>query len=130
MLQDPRFADSESRKANCPELVAIFDEVFRSRDRDEWIEILLDHGLMFCPVQTLEEVSSDPQALINRYLIPFEHPLLGNILVPGYPVHFSACRAGIRSPSPALGENTDLILRELGYTEQQIQEMKREGVTR
>jgi len=50
------------------------------------------------------------------------------VTIPGYPVHFSANRAGTRSFAPTLGEHTDLVMHQIGYTDQKIQELKKEGV--
>ena len=128
LINDPRFADSACRIANCPELVAIFDEVFLTETRDEWMEKLAERKLMYSPVQTIEEVVSDPQALINDYIVNFEHPYIGQVKIPGYPAHFSANQAGIRTPAPGPGEHTDIIMQDLGYTDQEIESLKKEGI--
>ena len=128
LVDDPRFADDERRLENCAELVTIFDKVFTTRTRDEWVEILLAKGLMFVKVQDVVEIQNDPQALINRYIIDFEDPRLGKVKVPGYPIHFSANRAGIQSFAPTIGEHTDLIMGQMGYTDQEIKKLRGEGV--
>jgi crotonobetainyl-CoA:carnitine CoA-transferase CaiB-like acyl-CoA transferase len=130
ILDDPRFADDESRKTNCVELVAIFDQVFAQKTRDEWMAIFLAQGLMFCSIQKYSEIASDPQALINNYMVPFEHSKLGSLMVPGYPVHFSANQAGMRKPSPDIGEDTDQVLKECGYSEDEIAALKKAGVVK
>lgn len=121
---DPRFLTLEDRRAHCAELVAIFDGVFQTRPRQEWLDILLSHGLMFAPVQHLQEVFEDPQAVINGYVVDFPHPAFGNMKIPGYPAHFSAARAGIQKPAPNLGQHTDEVMQDLGFSEKQIQELK------
>ena len=128
LLTDPRFADNAGRKTHCAELVAIFDKVFATQTRDEWIEILLEEKLMVCPVLNINEIRTDPQALVNDYVVDFKDRLLGEAKIPGYPVHFSANRAGTRSFAPTLGEHTDLVMQQMGYTDQEIQELKKEGV--
>ena len=128
LLTDPRFADNAGRKAHCAELVAIFDRVFATKTRDEWLEILLGRKLMFCPVQSIDEIRTDPQALLNDYVVDFKDSLLGEVKIPGYPVYFSASKAGTRSFAPALGEHTDLVMERMGYSDQEIQELKKEGV--
>jgi len=128
LLKDPRFANDELRLENCAELVTLFDKVFASKTRDEWVEILQTKGLMFVKVQDITEIQDDPQALINRYIVDFEDPRFGKVKVPGYPIHFSANRAGLRSLAPALGEHTDLIMQQAGYTEQEIKKLREEGV--
>jgi crotonobetainyl-CoA:carnitine CoA-transferase CaiB-like acyl-CoA transferase len=80
---------------------------------------------MFCSVQQIREVPDDPQALENDYLVPFLHPVQGPITIPGYPVQFSKCQAGTRSAAPRLGEHTDLVLRNLGYSEHEIVKLKK-----
>jgi crotonobetainyl-CoA:carnitine CoA-transferase CaiB-like acyl-CoA transferase len=128
LLHDPRFADEEHRLENCAELVRIFDKVFATKRRDEWVEILQAKGLMFVKVQEAIEIQDDSQALINQYIVEFEDPRLGKVKVPGYPIHFSANRVGIQSAAPAMGEHTDLIMQRAGYTEQEIKKLKGEGV--
>ncbi len=128
LLTDPRFKDNSARKVHCAELVAIFDRVFAAKTRDEWVEILLEEKLMVCPILNTHEIEDDPQARVNGYMVDFKDRFLGDIKIPGYPVHFSANRAGTRSFAPTLGEHTDLVMRQMGYTDQEIQELRKEEV--
>ena len=125
---DPRYATTSVRESHSQELVALFDEVFRSKSRDTWLAKLQENGLMFAPVQDLNEVLSDPQALANNYVVDYEHPRLGPIKMPGYPVRFSANTAGTHSPAPMLGEHTDEVLTALGYTLGQLEAMRTQDV--
>jgi len=125
---DPRYADTESRGENAAELVAIYDEIFQTKTRDEWIRIFRDNGFMFAPVQDLEEVLTDPQATLNNYVVDFDHPFLGRVKFPGFPITFSANRVGTRGPSPGMGEHTDPVMKEMGFTDPEIQTLKKEGV--
>jgi crotonobetainyl-CoA:carnitine CoA-transferase CaiB-like acyl-CoA transferase len=126
LIKDPRFIDQDSRFNNCPELVAIFDDVFLTKTRDEWMDNFLEYQLMFSSVQQIDEVFTDPQALANDYITNFESPSLGKLQVPGYPVHFSANKAGMRSFAPDVGEHTDEVLKDIGYTEEEIEQLKEE----
>jgi crotonobetainyl-CoA:carnitine CoA-transferase CaiB-like acyl-CoA transferase len=130
LLDDPDFTNDSGKPVNYPRLVEHFDEVFATKPRDEWMEIFRKRGLMFCSVQHILEVPGDPQALANDYVVPFDHPALGSIQIPGYPVDFSACRAGTRSAAPRLGEHTDQVLRELGYADPDIDTLRTAGVIR
>ncbi len=130
LLNDPRFTTEDGKPTNYVELNAIFDKVFASKPRDEWMEIFLSHGLLACSVQKIQEVPDDPQALANNYVVPFDHPLQGHIKIPGYPIHFSVCVAGTSSAAPQLGEHTDLILQELGYTDREIDKLKKAEIIR
>jgi crotonobetainyl-CoA:carnitine CoA-transferase CaiB-like acyl-CoA transferase len=130
LMEDPRFATEDLRKENAPALIAIFDEVFATKTRDEWMVLFQERGMMYSPVQTSAEVPDDPQALVNGYIVPFDHPRLGKVQIPGYPAHFSACRAGTKSAAPTIGQHTDEVLRELGYGEEGIAAMRAEGIIR
>ena len=94
------------------------------------MEIFQERGLMFSSVQRIGEVTSDPQALANDYVVPFDHPTQGRVNLPGYPVYFSACRSGTRSAAPTLGQHTDEILREIGYGDAEIDTLRQESVIR
>lgn len=124
LLDDQRYTGESGGPLNFVELNKIFDEVFAGRSRDEWMEIFQTHGLMFCSVQQIQEVPDDPQALENDYLMPFTHPVQGPVTIPGYPVQFSKCRAGTRSAAPKLGEHTDLVLQNLGFSSAEIEKLK------
>jgi crotonobetainyl-CoA:carnitine CoA-transferase CaiB-like acyl-CoA transferase len=127
---DCRFVSEEARADNCSELVSHFDKVFASKPREEWMEIFVSRGLMFCPIQHVTEIKDDPQAFANDYVIDFEDPILGKLRIPGYPIHFSKTRAATHSLGPSLGQHTELVLREVGYTDQEINDLKRAGVIR
>jgi crotonobetainyl-CoA:carnitine CoA-transferase CaiB-like acyl-CoA transferase len=130
LLEDPRFADEAGRHAHCGELVGIFEAVFAQRTRDEWMELLPSAGLMFGPVNRVEEVLTDPQALANEYVVTYAHPVAGRVTVPGYPAHFSVNGAGVRGPAPALGEHTDEVLLSLGYSQDDLRALRDRGVIR
>jgi len=130
LLRDPRFADISKVLEDRPLLVERFDRVFATKARSEWIPLLRAKGLMFGPVQQIEDVVRDPQALSNGYMVDFDHRSLGKVKIPGYPVQFSSSQAGTRSSAPALGEHTDSIMKEIGYSDQEIAEARQAGVIR
>ena len=130
LLADPRYTDDRGRPCGFEELHRLLDEVFAERSCDEWMGVLLAAGLMCCPVRQIGEVGSDPQAVANGYVVPFEHPLLGPVRIPGYPVHFSAARAGTRSAAPRLGEHTDEVLREIGLSDDEIGQLRAKGAVK
>jgi len=127
LISDPRYATLEARAANSVKLMKHFDPVFAAKTRDEWMDIFVSQGLMFCSIQHASEVKNDPQAQANDYVVDFEDPSLGKIQIPGYPIHFSACTAGTRALAPKLGEHTTSVLRENGYSESEIESMMASG---
>ncbi len=128
LLDNPGYTDSSGRPINYPELTVIFEPVFLSKTRDEWMDIFRENFLMFCPVQKIDDVERDPQAQLNNYVVPCDYPGLGKINMPGYPIHFSENRAGTRTRAPKKGEHSHKILKDLGYNDQRIQNLEEEGV--
>jgi crotonobetainyl-CoA:carnitine CoA-transferase CaiB-like acyl-CoA transferase len=130
LIADPRFVTREARQKNVVELIELLDEVFIKKTRQEWLPILLGAGLNFAPLQQLDEVINDPQALLNGYLVDHEHPSLGKVRIPGYPVSFGANTVGTHGPAPDIGEHTRSILGTLGYSDQQIEALSLDNVIR
>lgn len=127
-LSDPRFTDTDGRRANLAELIELLDGIFKTKTSNEWMTIFVEKGLMFCQVQRVPEIQNDPQALVNRYMVDFQDPEFGKFRIAGYPIHFSANSAGTRSLAPSLGQHTTEVIQELGYSEMEIDQLKREGV--
>ena len=77
LQNDPKFTSIESRGKNAEELVAILDDRFATKTREEWMRILKDAECIFTPIQSLTEVVNDPQAFANHYIIDVTAPVLG-----------------------------------------------------
>lgn len=124
---DPRFNTMESRRENCQELIRLLDEIFLSKTLEQWTRLCREHGLIFSPVQTVQEVVTDPQALANDYFIDLKHPA-GSLKVLAAPAKFNKNPALVRTPAPELGQNTEEILLDLGYSWEDIAGLKEQEV--
>jgi crotonobetainyl-CoA:carnitine CoA-transferase CaiB-like acyl-CoA transferase len=130
LRDDPKFNSVEARGRNAKELVAIFDQRFATKTRDEWIKILKEEDCIFTPVQTPLEVSNDPQALANNYFIGVQHPEWGAINMVGFPWNFSGTPAQWQRKAPEFGQHSEEILSEIGYSKDDIAKLKEEDIIR
>ncbi len=128
LQNDERFNSIEARGRNARELVAILDQKFALRTRDEWVQILSEKGCIFTPIQTPSEVSKDLQAIANNYFIEVPHPDWGKLKMVGFPWDFSGTPASWRRQAPAFGQHSEEILAELGYLKGEISSLREEGV--
>ena len=125
--QDSRFNTMEARGKNKTELIRVLDEKFASRPRDQWLDQLGKAGCICTPVQSPIDVTQDPQALANHYMIDADHPEWGRVRQVGFPWDFSETPAAWRMKAPKLGEHTDEILLEAGYSKEDIARLREAG---
>jgi crotonobetainyl-CoA:carnitine CoA-transferase CaiB-like acyl-CoA transferase len=109
------------------ELHSSLKQVFLTKTRDEWFELLIRNDVPVGKVHTPAEVFSDPQVLHRQMVIEVEHPTLGKIKQVGVAPKLCGTPGRVRSLSPLPGEHTDEILRGLGYKQEEISSLRREG---
>ena len=127
--EDPRFVTNDKRMANRPALEAALNAVFETRPTADWLAVLEEGGFPAGPVLSIGEMHEDPQALAREMIVETNHPKAGKVKTLGLPVKFSATPGGITRPAPLLGQHSRAILAEIGYNEQQIEQMAAQGVT-
>ncbi len=126
LAQDPRFHTQAQRRAHHKELTAILDEVFAQRDLHEWRPILEKAGVTFGPVCTVDEAGDDEQSRTIGALVPFAD---GSGLTVSSPFHVDGAAkvAPVRAPQ-VVGQHSEMVLRDAGYSADDIAKLKKLGV--
>ena len=128
LIDDRRFATRKQRTDRHDEIVAILRRQFRCKPREYWLPRLDARSIPNAPINTIQEVFEDPQ--IKHMGIPkqISHPTMGTSNLVGTPINLSATPARFFRPAPLLGENTEEILRGLGYDQKSLEELRAGGV--
>ena len=133
-LEDVRFQPgyeslSEEAEASDNALAKEAEAIFRERPLDEWLALLEEAGVPAGPVRFVEELLDDEHVIANDLVVEMEHSLAGKLKMVGPMVRMSETPVEAKRASPALGEHSAEILGNLGYSDQDIQRLKDEGVT-
>jgi len=110
------------------EIRACLKQIFLTKTRDEWFDLLISHDVPVGKVYTMDEVFGDPQVLHRQMVIEVEHPTFGKVKQVGIAPKLSGTPGKVRSLSPLPGEHTYEVLQELGYKAEQIENLRQAGV--
>jgi len=127
-LDDPRFKTPALRQKHINERLAMTQEVLLTRPAAEWLERLSAGGVPCAPVLTRTRMIQHPQVVANGIVVETDHPGAGRLRQARPAARFSGTPTAIRRGGPALGEHTDEILAELGYSDTDITALRTEGV--
>jgi formyl-CoA transferase len=126
---DPRYAKNVDRVRNRATLVPLVAAVLLTRTRHDWLAALEAAGVPCGPINTLDQVFSDPQVAARGMKLDLPHPLAGTVPQVGNPLKFSATPIAYDRAPPLLGQDTAAVLRErLGLTDAALADLAARGV--
>src|SRR5437867_616902 len=125
-----RTSDQLVRAANAEEEAARreIEALIRTRDRDEWYELLVKADVCVGKVYDIPEMVTDPQINHRRMIVDVEHPTQGRVRQIGVAIKLSETPGAIRSAAPMPNEHTEDVLKDLGMTAAEIADLRRKGV--
>ncbi len=129
LASDPRFATASDRKAHEGELEAIITDWTQSLDPWEATRRLQEAGVAAFPPLDSRELGEDPHLAQRGFFVELEHPEVGVRRHAGIPWRMSATACRVERPAPLLGQDNDYVLRDLlGYSDEEIEQLKRQGI--
>jgi crotonobetainyl-CoA:carnitine CoA-transferase CaiB-like acyl-CoA transferase len=126
--KDQRFKSNPERVRNRIELEKTLSGIFATEPSQKWIERISAAGVPCCPINKLDQVFSDPQVKERKMVLESDHPTAGKIKQLGLPYHFDQFEFRVRSPPPLLGEHSEEVLSSLGYSESEVEDLKKSDV--
>lgn len=122
-----KFNSTRARAQNCEELISIIDRAASAKSRNQWLTLCRERGLICAPVNTVQDIATDPQIAANGYVFDFDHEVLGMTKTIGFPLSFSRLQPQVKTGAPELGQHTEDILLESGYSWDDIQVLREKG---
>jgi crotonobetainyl-CoA:carnitine CoA-transferase CaiB-like acyl-CoA transferase len=125
---DPRFATNAGRITNKVALYDAIDAALHRLTTDDVVARLDAAGVPCGPINSVDRVFEDPQIAEYRLRREVDHPTVGSLALTGFPYHFSSGELEMTAP-PLLGQHTEEVLTEAGFTPEEIAAITGEPVT-
>ena len=128
LKDDPLYRTQTARVANRQRINAIVGGKLAMNTTEYWVDVLNKAGVPCGPVQSVADVFQDPQILSQDMVMDIDHPGFGAVRMLGFPMKLSATPCQVRRPAPGLGEHSDDVLAELGYSPEERLALRAGGV--
>ena len=119
-IHDPDFANDTARVKNYRALADRIEAVTSTQSREHWLRLLEQHDIPSGPINTYAETLTDPHLTAREMVTETDHPTLGRLRTLGTPVKLSRTPLVTGRPAPLLGQHTDEVLREAGFSAEEI----------
>lgn len=131
LVSDARFIDNASRAVNRDELKNLIEQKLSIFDRQHWTHLFNKSGVPAGPINNLAEVFTDNQVLHCKLVEEISHPVLGTLKLVGSPIQFDLNKGNsVKRAPPLLGEHTSEILKEFGWSPQEIEALESRGIVK
>ncbi|HLW04024.1 MAG TPA: formyl-CoA transferase [Azoarcus sp.] len=122
-IDDPAYNTPRARQDKIFDIFALVEDFLKDKTKYEAVDYFRKFDIPCAPVLSMKEIAEDPDLRKSGTIVEVEHKKLGKYLTVGSPIKFSDLEVEITG-SPLLGEHTDEVLTELGYSKEQIESMR------
>lgn len=128
LADDARFARAGARVENRDALIPLIEDITAGKTTAEWQALLEGAGVACGPINNLQQVFDDPQVKARGMVMDLDHPLSGSVPQVRTPITYSATPLAYDRAPPTLGQQSDELLQELGYSADDIAALREKGV--
>jgi crotonobetainyl-CoA:carnitine CoA-transferase CaiB-like acyl-CoA transferase len=126
----PEFADNASRVRNRAALAERIEAITSRQPRSHWLALFDANDIPCGPINNYAQVFADPQVIARDMAVDTEHPTLGRLKTLGSPIKMSATPPDVSRRAPRLGEHTDEVLSQAGFSNGEIAALRQSGAVR
>lgn len=130
LAADPRFLTNKDALQHIPEGIAILEEIFATKPSTYWVEKLMEHDIPHEKLAHFKDVLTDKQAWANNYLHEETYPNGEKTVFVNSPVEIGSVDKKDFRPSKPVGGDTRKVLKEVGYTDAEIDQMTEKGIVK
>jgi crotonobetainyl-CoA:carnitine CoA-transferase CaiB-like acyl-CoA transferase len=110
------------------EISQIVCEEIKKRTTEDWFSIFAENDIWHAPVNSYTDVEKDPQVNWNQMILTAEHPDVGTYRLLNHPIRYEGLETKVNQNPPRLGEHSNQILQEYGFSEEEIQDLLQKGI--
>ena len=127
-MRDPEWKTQVGRSKHRREINDAIGEITKTKPAEHWIELMEANGIPCGPIYTIDQVFADPQVKHLGMATKMVSPYIGETEVVASAINMSGVSKAIRLHTPDAGEHQDEIMKSVGYTDEEISEMRKKGV--
>lgn len=128
LLTNEKFAVNPERVRNRAELEKVLIPILKRKSTNEWLKIFQKYDVPVGKINTVNEALRLPTIINRNMIIELKHSTIGNMKTVGNPTKMSEIKKFNYQPAPTIGQHTELILKQLGYTKKQINHLREKKV--
>ena len=130
LIEDNRFITNGARTENLTELNIVLDEIFKTKNAFEWIDLFEDNGIPCGPINTIDKVMDDKQVLARNMIVEVDDKNAGKVKIAGNPIKMTSVpEEQTRKSAPEIGEHTkEVLAKYLNIDDKKIDQLSAKGV--
>ena len=121
------FEDPDLAMPQREAIAEVLRPILRTRTTGEWLATLREQGVWCAPVNGYDEVFAEPAVQFLDPILEFDHPEAGHVRLVKHPIRYGSGEPELRYLPPAIGEHTEDVLREVGYSPDEIEGLRAAG---